>query len=172
MKVFEAIKKRRSVRKFKHKAVEERKIKKLLEAARWAPTAGNLQSFYFYLVKSKKLKSRLASACLNQEFISEAPIVFVACADTERSASVYGSRGKNLYALQDATIATQNMFLAAVEMGLAACWVGAFDERGVSETLSIPHKLRPVAVLPVGYPSKAPEAPQRRKISEIYKLID
>lgn len=172
MEVFEAIKKRRSIRKFDpSKEVTDEQIEKLLEAARWAPSAGNLQSWFFVVVKDQKIKNQLAKAALNQDFIAEAPVIIVSCADLERSASRYGTRGKELYAIQDATIATQNIWLEATEMGLGGVWVGAFDEDQVSQILDLPSHLRPIAILPIGYPVESPSPPPRRKIEEISKRI-
>lgn len=172
MEVLEAIKKRRSIRSFNpHKEVTEEQIEKLLEAARWAPSAGNLQSWFFVVVKDQEIKTQLAEAAYGQDFVAEAPVVIVSCADLERSASRYGTRGKTLYALQDATIASQNIWLTAVTMGLGACWVGAFDEEEVVEILDLDKNLRPIALLPIGYPAEEPSPPPRREIKEISKKI-
>jgi len=172
MEVFEAIRKRRSIRKFDpNKEVTDRQIEKLLEAARWAPSAGNLQSWFFVVVKNKKTKQELAKATLGQDFIAQAPVIIISCADLERSASRYGGRGKKLYAFQDATIATQNLWLAVTEMGLGAVWVGAFNEDEVSQTLNLPSHLRPIAIFPIGYPAESPEPPPRRSIKEISRKV-
>lgn len=172
MKVFEAIKKRRSIRRFDpNKKVTEEQVEKLLEAARWAPSAGNLQSWFFVVVRDQKVKEQLVEATLGQDFIAEAPIVIVSCADLEKSSSRYGKRGSILYAIQDATIATQNLWLAATEMGLGGVWVGAFDEDKVSRTLNLPSHLRPIAILPIGYPAESPSPPPRRAIEEISRKV-
>ncbi|MBU3957005.1 nitroreductase family protein [Patescibacteria group bacterium] len=172
MEVFEAIKKRRSIRRFDPtKEVTDKQIEKFLEAARWAPSAGNLQSWFFVVVKNKKTKQELAKATLGQDFVAQAPVVIVSCADLERSASRYGGRGEKLYAFQDATIANQNIWLAATEMGLGAVWVGAFDENEVSRILNLPSHLRPIAILPIGYPAESPSPPSRRSITEISRKV-
>ena len=172
MKVFEAIKKRRSIRKFNPtKEVTDEQIEKLLEAAHWAPSAGNLQSWFFIIIRNQKTKKELVKATLGQNFIARASVVIVSCADLKRSASRYSNRGKLLYAIQDATIATQNIWLAATEMGLGAVWVGAFDEDKVSCIFELPSHLRPIAIMPIGYPTESPPPPLRRKIQEISKKI-
>lgn len=168
MDVFEAIKKRRSIRKFDStKEVTDEQIEKLLESARWAPSAGNLQSWFFAVVKDEETKKRLVEAAWGENFIAQAPVVIVSCADLQRSASRYGGRGESLYAIQDATIATQNIWLAATEMGLGAVWIGAFDEDEVSQILDLPSHLLPVAIMPIGYPAESPSPPSRRPIKEI-----
>ncbi len=86
--------------------------------------------------------------------------MIVAVANIERSSSVYKSRGE-LYAIQDATAAVMNLLLAAYAKGLATCWVGAFDEHAVSKLLALPHKARPIAIIPLGYSDEKPIAPPR-----------
>lgn len=172
MDVFEAIKKRRSIRKFSQsKQVTREQIEKLLEAAGWAPSAGNLQSFFIVVVRDQILKNQLAVAAWGQEAVAQASAVFVSCADLKRSASRYGSRGKTLYAIQDATIATQNVWLAATELGLGAVWIGAFDEDMVSEMLELDKNLYPVAILPIGHPAESPSPPPRRSVTEISRKL-
>lgn len=172
MELLEAIKKRRSIRRFDpERQVTEEQIEYLLEAARWAPSAGNLESFYFVIVKDRLIKERLVDAAGGQEFIAQAPLVFIACANMERCASRYGERGAELYSVQDATIAAQNLWLAATELGLGVCWVGAFDEETVHDSIYLSKGLRPIALLPVGYPLESPKEPSRRPISQIARKV-
>ncbi|MEM1539732.1 MAG: nitroreductase family protein, partial [Candidatus Bathyarchaeia archaeon] len=104
---------------------------------------------------------------LGQSFIEETPVVIVACADENRSAQGYGMRGKNLYCIQDTAAAVQNIHLAAYSMGLGTCWVGAFMEDEVKKILKIPEGIRPVAIIPVGYPAEKPSPPPRRPLRQI-----
>lgn len=172
MEVFEAIKKRRSIRRFdSSRQISEEQIEKLLEAARWAPSAGNLQSWFFVVVKDQETKEKLVEAAWGQDFIAEVPVVIVSCADLKRSASRYGDRGETLYAIQDTTIASQNICLTATEMGLGTVWVGAFAEEEVSRILELPENLHPIAILPIGYPAESPPPPPRRPIKEISKSV-
>jgi len=120
--LFEAIKTRRSIRAFTREEISDREIEKILDAARWAPSAGNIQPWIFVVVKDPGTKRRLSEAALSQFFIEEAPVVIVVCADQERSRRGYGSRGANLYCIQDTAAATQNILLAAHALGLGACW--------------------------------------------------
>jgi len=172
MDVLEAIKKRRSIRKFNSlKRVSEEQIEKLLDAARWAPSAGNLQSYFFFVVREQAIKDQLVEAALGQEEVAKASVVFVACADLERSAAKYGRRGRGLFALQDATLATYAMWLTVTEMGLGAVWIGAFEEGEVTSILQLSSSFRPVAMLAVGYPAENPVPPLRRVVSEISREI-
>jgi nitroreductase len=167
LEVFEAIKSRRSVRAFTEERVSDEDLLKLLGAARMAPSAGNIQPWSFVVVKASQIKKRLAEAALNQHFIEEAPVVIVACADEERSKQGYGSRGEQLYCIQDTAAAVQNMLLAAVALGLGACWVGAFHENEVRDALNIPAGLRPVAIIPVGWPDEQPQPRFKRSLEDI-----
>jgi nitroreductase len=99
-------------------------------------------------------------------FIAEAPVVVVVCANYPRSMRVYGERGR-LYAEQDATAAVQNMLLAAHALGLGSVWVGAFVEPEVSKILSLPDHVRPLAILPIGYPAESPRPRRRYPIEEL-----
>jgi len=167
--VFEAIKTRRSIRSFTQEAVSDEEIEMILDAARSAPSAGNIQPWIFIVVKNPEMKRRISRAALNQFFIEEAPVVIVVCADQERSRMGYGSRGANLYCIQDTAAATQNILLAAHALGLGACWVGAFYEDEVRQALRVPRGVRPVAIVPIGHPAERPGAVFKRPLSEVVR---
>jgi nitroreductase len=167
MDVFETIKNRRSFRAFTNQSVSEKQVCRLIDAARWAPSAGNTQPWEFILVRNAETKRKLAEAALNQFFIEEACVVIVVCANKIRSGRTYGDRGVKLYCLQDTAAATQNLLLAAHALGLAACWVGAFKEEEVREVLNIPEGVRPVAIVPIGYPAENPVFRSRRPVSDV-----
>ncbi|MBS7625086.1 MAG: nitroreductase family protein [Candidatus Bathyarchaeia archaeon] len=167
MDIFEVFKLRRSIRAFTREEVTDEEIEKILEAARWAPSAGNIQPWEFIIVRRPDIKREIARAALNQTFIEEAPVVIVVCADEFRSSRVYGSRGANLYCIQDTAAAIENILLAACALGLGACWVGAFYEEEVRQILKIPKGLRPVAIVPIGHPAERPPPPYKRPLKEI-----
>jgi nitroreductase len=160
MSVLETIKNRRSIRDFKEKEIPEKFIDSLIEALIWAPSAGNLQSRKFYFVFNKKTKEKLANAAFNQKFIKKAPLVIVGCGNFNISFR-YGERGKNLYLICDVATSCQNLMLQADEFGLGSCWVGSFDEEKVKEILNLPENLRPIVILPIGFPNEKPEPPKR-----------
>jgi nitroreductase len=167
MDVLDAIKGRRSIRAFKSKEVLLEAVEKLIEAAMWAPSAGNIQPWEFIIVRKPEIKQKLVEAALNQEYIAEAPVVIVVCANESRSSARYGVRGKTLYCIQDTAAAIQNIHLAAYSFGLGSCWIGAFDEEEAREILKIPEGVRPVAIIPVGYAAKSPSPRQKRAMREI-----
>ncbi len=165
--VIDAIKNRRSIRKFKSRDVSDEIMLELIDAAHWAPSAGNIQPWDFIIVREPEIKRRLAEAALKQTFIQQAPVVIVVCASEDRSSIGYGMRGKTLYCVQDTAAAIQNINLAAYSLGLGTCWVGAFKEEEVREVLEIPRGKRPVAVIPVGYPAQSPTPRRRRPVDDL-----
>jgi len=170
MSILDIIKNRRSIRDFKDQEIPYEAIGALIEAIRWAPSSGNMQSRKFYFVFDQNAKKKLAKAALNQHFIAEAPLVVVACLD-RRIAVRYGDRGVNLYSIQDVAASVMNMMLAAHELGLGSVWVGAFNEFEVFEHLNLPDNLRPIAIIPVGYPSKTPRPTPRVPTEEIVEFV-
>jgi len=170
---WQVLESRHSVRSFDtDRDVSPETVTKLLEAAIGAPSAGNCQPWYFFVVRNQEIKRALAHAALGQWFLSEAPVVIVVCADPERSALRYGGRGRHLYSVQDTAAATENLLLAAVASGLGACWVGAFDEEEASRALDLPSRLRPVAMVPIGYPAGRPSpSTDRLRLEAVSKLV-
>jgi len=164
---FEAVKGRRSIRAFKGDPVGDEVLMKVLEAAQWAPSAGNLQARDFIVVKDPDVKERLARAALGQWFIAEAPVNVVVCANLERSASRYGERGRRLYAWMDAAAAVENLILAAHALGLASCWVGAYRDEEVSEILGLPQWVKPVGIIPLGYPGERGHPTPRLAVEKV-----
>ncbi len=170
MEILEAIKQRRSIRQFQRRALPPQVLDTLIEAVRWAPSAGNLQSRRFYFVFNEALKAKLARAALDQPFIAQAPVAVVGCAD-HRIARQYGERGVTLYCLMDVAASLQNLLLAAVAQGLGSCWVGAFDEDEVRQLLQLPPHLRPVAIVPIGFAAEHPQPPPRMPSEGVVAFI-
>jgi nitroreductase len=154
---YQALENRQSIRDF-DPAVEvpAETVERLLAAAIRAPSAGNCQPWHFYIVRDPAVRRRLAEAAYGQEFIGQAPVVIVVCADAAKSAGRYGQRGRDLYCLQDTAAATEHVLLTAVALGLGGCWVGAFDEPRAAQALNLPKQHRPVAILPIGKPAGQP----------------
>ena len=167
MELQEAIKGRRSIRNFKKQNIPKETITQLIEAASYAPSAGNIQPWQFIIIRNPTIKKKLAESALNQAHIKQAPIVIVVCADEKRSSMGYGTRGKTLYCLQDTAAATQNILLTAHSLGLGTCWVGAFNEDDAREAVNAPEGVRPVAMIPVGIPDGNPKQRSRKLLSQI-----
>ena len=173
MDFWEVISRRQSTRAYESdRPVSEEVIGQLLEAAIRAPSAGNRQPWYFIVVRDEIPRAGLASAAYGQHFVAQASVVIVVCADPDRSAARYGTRGRELYCLQDTAAATENLLLAAVALGLAACWVGAFDERAAASALTLQPHLRPVALIPIGYPAaRAAHSTSRRGLQDVVSYV-
>ncbi len=170
MEIMQAIKQRRSIRQFQPTPIPPEALDTLIDALRWAPSAGNLESRQFYIVFNEDLRAKLARAALGQSFIAQAPVAVVACAD-RRIIRDHGERGVHLYCLMDVAASLENLLLAAMAHGLASCWVGAFEEQEVRRLLRLPAHLRPVAIVPVGFAAERPEPPPRRPHEEAVVFI-
>jgi len=149
MDVMDAIKTRKSVRAYLDRPVEDEKLNAVLEAARLAPSASNRQEWRFVIVRELETRKKLAAVAGGQAFVGEAPVLIVACAETDGHVM---RCGQLCYPI-DVAIALDHMSLAAVELGLGSCWIGRFDEKNVKEILHIPDEIRVVELMPLGYPS-------------------
>ncbi len=161
MEVEECIKTRRSIRKFLGTRIPKEKIVNILEAGRMAPTAGNLQNHEVIVVTEADLKNKVAEACLQQYWIAKAPVVLVVVAEHDVQKKHYGKRGE-LYSVQSAANVAMNMILTAHSLGVASCWVGAFDNEIIRRALNIPGKITPLTVIPLGTADEEVPAPSRK----------
>src|SRR5512146_2808474 len=152
----EALQGRRSIRKYESRPVSREVILALIDAAEAAPSAGNLRARKYVIVTRKEMARSLAMAAYGQSQMERAPLIVVVCADVDRSASRYGDRG-SLYAIQDADAAIMCLLLAAHDMGLGACWNGAFDDQIVRAALDLEEHILPVAILSIGWPAELEE---------------
>ena len=170
--IFDCIRESHSIRSFKSEQIPEPTLTRILEAGNMAPSAGNLQPWYFYVVQDTAVRQKLAAAAFDQNQILDAPTVIVIAADPARSNERYGERGAQLYCLQDTAAATQNILLAAEGVGIGACWVGAFDEVKVAEAVEAPPRLRAVAIICLGYSDEQPKHyKERLNLNEVTKFI-
>jgi nitroreductase len=170
--VMECIKQRRSIRSFMHNPVPHDQLEKVLQAATWAPSAGNWQPWRFIVVIREELRRGLVKVASDQDFLCEAPAVIVVCAEPSRAEQTYGDRARELYCLQDTSAAIMNLMLIAHALGLGTCWVGDFNEAGVRKLLNIPEQFRPVALVPIGYPNETPNSRWRRPLREVVEYVE
>ena len=171
MDFYELAQSRRSIRKFKKENVPVEDIEKIIKSAQYAPSAGNCQSWHFFIIIDKNIQAEIKNKSCNQSFILTAPVFIIVCADIEKSEKRYGERGRDLYCIQDTAAAIQNILLCAKSLGLGTCWCGDFNENTLSEILNLQKNLRPVAIIPVGYPVNEPVSKNRRPINEIVTLV-
>ncbi|MBN1422455.1 MAG: nitroreductase family protein [Planctomycetes bacterium] len=166
MKILDAIRARRSVRVFRAAPIPEDALLRILEAARIAPSARNIQEWKFIVVRDAETKRRLVPACANQAFVADAPIVIAGCA----TVTDYVMRcGQPAHAI-DLAIAIDHMTIQAAAEGIGTCWIGAFYEDQVRGVLGVPEQVRIVQLLCLGVPDEPldPDQPKKRKaLSEI-----
>lgn len=177
METLEAIKSRRSIRKFSDQPVEPEKLQAVLEAVQQAPSWSNRQCWSLVVVQDQEARNRISELSFVESFfaaygyksnpaqkgLTQAPIVLVACADPQQSGDLRGEQ----YYMADLGIATQNLMLAAHDLGLGTVFVGVFDEEQLKELLGIPANIRIVGLFPLGYPAtEAKGGPPRKPLSE------
>lgn len=166
MELKDAIENRHSVRSYSDREVSPELIEEFIEYANLAPSAGNLQARDFIIVDDEYTQDELSDAAFNQNSIVEAPIIIVVCANLKRI-SPYGKRGRKLYCLQDASAAIEHILLLAVDNGLDACWIGAFDEKSVSKILNLPSYCKPVALISIGHSTEKKTITSRMKTDKL-----
>ena len=162
MDLFEAILERRSVRRYKDEPINDIVLEKILDAARWAPNAGNYNSWRFIVVTSPAQNKQLLHFCPG---IDEVPAaIIVVCAKPKQKRLKEATR---LMYMADCAIATQNICLAAHSLNIGSCVVISFADIALKEILSIPENVEPYLLVTLGHPAEDPEPPPRRPISEI-----
>ncbi len=166
MRFFEVVEGRQSIRKYQAREVEAEKVTAILETANRAPSAGNCQSYQVYLVRGASRRD-LVAATYDQQFVGQAPLALVFCKDPSRCEYA----PQEMYALEDATIACTFAMLAATAMGLATCWVGAFDAKRVARVIGCPDHQTPMSILPIGYADEEPERTPRRELSDLVQTV-
>lgn len=176
MEVLEAIKTRRSIRKYKAAPVDDKTIQLVLEAARWAPSWKNTQCWRFIVVRDSNIKAELAQALgkvsdapnPSTDAIRNAPVVIVACAELGKSGYDKGelATDKGDWYMFDVALAMQNLALAAHSLGLGTVHIGLFDAKKVASILEVPPGFRVVSMTPLGYPDQEPKTRPRREFSQ------
>ncbi len=167
MDISQAIFDRRSVRKFLDKPVEEEKVLKILDAGRWAPSAGNLQDWQFIVVHEKGKKIQISEAAVGQYWIASAPVIIILCSKTNRLRRIFGEQGENIYSIFDCGLSAENMLLTAFSEGLGSCVLAAFDKDAVKRILSIPDEIKIISIIPVGYAAEKPNPPHRMPLESV-----
>lgn len=166
MNVFEAIKKRRSIRKYQEREVESDKLERILEAARLAPSARNRQEWRFVIVKDKAKREELVrEASPHQLFMLQAPIILVAYV-LERD---YVMRCGVPAHYIDVAIALTHIHLQAIEEGLGTCWIGSFYQDKVKKVLNLPEEAEVIQLMTLGYPAEDPSPRPRLSLNEIVR---
>ena len=172
MDLMDAIKGRRSIRKYKPDPVSEETLQKIMEAVRWAPSWANTQCWEVIIVRDPNMKSALANTLTKTNpslsSMTEAPLVIVLCGKKGVSGFKKGEAAtvKGDWLMFDTGIAMQNLCLTAHALGLGTVVVGNFDHKKAEEILGIPQSTEVVAMTPLGYPATEGSAPKRKEPSE------
>lgn len=156
MDTLEAINSRRSIRRYLDRPVEFEKVTTIIDAGRKAPNAGSLQDWTFLIVTERNLIKQVSTYAVEQYWIQTAPVLIIVCAVPEKHEMYYGLRGKRLYNIQDCAAAIENILLAATNLGLGTCWIGAFEEDKIRSLFGIPQDVRPQAIITLGYSDEVP----------------
>jgi len=159
MDVLEAIKTRRSIRKYEKRPVPEELLEKILEAGRWAPSANNAQPWNFIVLRDEGIRRELARVSTYGKFLAEAPLGIAVVIDPHAST----------HPVADGAIATQNMLLAAHALGLGACYIGSYGsvyEEKAKKILGIPENKRLLSLISVGFPAESRKS-SREELREI-----
>ncbi len=180
MDIIEAIRTRRSIRKYRTEPVDDEKIRLVLEAASQAPSWANTQCWRFIVVRDSNIKNRLAGTLVavsdspnrSAEALRAAPVVIVACAELGKSG--YYAReprepatDKGDWYMFDVALAMQNLQLAAHSLGLGTVHIGAFNAKQVAGIMEVPQGITVVEMTPLGYPDEEPLPRVRKDLSEI-----
>ncbi|MDO9333552.1 MAG: nitroreductase family protein [Dehalococcoidales bacterium] len=173
MDTLEAIKTRRSIRRYKTTPVDDNILAQVLEAARWSPSWANTQCWRFIIVRSDSIKAELAGALSTNNpatnAIKTAPIVIVVCTELKKSGFYRGeaSTVRGDWFMFDAGLAMENLVLAAHALGLGTVHVGFFDQRKVEAILGVPEGFAVVEMTPLGYPDGEARVTPRKELTEI-----
>jgi len=173
LEVLDAIKSRRSIRRYKTTPVDDKTVELVLEAARWAPSWANTQCWRFVVVRDTSIKDELGTVLSPgnpaTEAVRNAPVVIVACAELGKAGCYRGepTTDKGDWFMFDVALAMQNLVLAAHSLGLGTVFVGAFDAKKAATILGVPEGFCVVAITPLGYPDHQPGAVPRKELSDI-----
>tara|TARA_Y100000310_G_C20561656_1_gene753375 strand:+ start:493 stop:1200 length:708 start_codon:yes stop_codon:yes gene_type:complete len=165
--ILELIKSRRTIKSYLPKFVSWEKVGRILDAARHAPSCGNIQNWKFIVILEQSQKQQIAEAAYEQLDISAASVLIIVCSEPEKAERYYGLRGERLYTTQNCAAAVQNMLLEAHSLDLGSTWIGAFDEETVKSLCRIPEEVRPQAIVAIGYPNKVPSKPPKYPLESL-----
>jgi nitroreductase len=164
----EVVKKRKMIRKYEQdRQVSTDIINKLIRNAHRSPSAGHTQVQEFIIVIDPITKRKLCQTSLGQSQIENASVLIIVCSNTSRSVDRYRKRGTEFYSIIDGAFASMVMLLSAVNEGIGASFVGAFEDNEVRKILRIPIQVRPIGIIALGYPAEKPERFERIELSNL-----
>jgi nitroreductase len=165
MDVIEAVTSRRSIRRYTQAEVPEETVKRLLQAAMSAPSAGNEQPWQFVVLRQRRILDSIPSIHPYSQMLREAALGIVVCGDM----SLETHKG---FWVQDCSAATQNILIAASGLGLGAVWLGFYprEERvaGLKRLLSLPEHIIPLGIVSIGWPAEEKSPAMRYKEERVH----
>jgi len=167
MKFIELAKQRVSIRSYKAKPVSKAMLTEILEAGRLAPTACNYQPFRFIVVQGKENLAALAEG-YPAPWFAEAPVVIAICTQPSTAWKRTKHDNKNFVDI-DGAIAADHMTLAATDLGLGTCWVGAFNPKIIRKALGLPNNLVPLVLLTLGHPNEEGRKKDRKPMEKLVR---
>lgn len=165
MELFQALKTRRSVRLYAEKNIELSKLKCILEAATWAPTAGNIQPWFFVIVTDSVNLENITN--LSPGIIDLPKAAIVACTDFSRVKKARIDEEDIIVSIIDLAMACENLMLAALEYNLGTCPIRSFNRVAVAEMLCLPKNIEPQLIITVGYPKSQPQKPPKLSLNQV-----
>ncbi len=160
MELYEAIRGRRSIRRFLPEPIDRSILDRIVEAAIWAPSGGNAQTWRFVVVTEAKRRRRLRT--VSPGLLGDPPVVIAVCQDLGEARAKGSTLGETFLAPVDAAMATQNFLLAAHAEGLGTCTIASFHRKAVARLLELPDGVEPILLISAGRPAESPEPPARR----------
>ncbi len=158
------LRERRSIRRYRPDPVPDEMVAQVLEAGRWAPSAGNRQPWAFIVVRDETIRRQVAQHAayyfIRWAHVAEAPLLIVLCGDAR-------NRVYRRFLHEDVGLAGGQMMLQAKALGLGSCWIGALDRKAIAAILKLPDHLEIVGLLTVGFPAEDPPPPPRKPLAEI-----
>ena len=165
METFDAIKGRRSVRKYKKEKLLRQDLEKILEAGIWAPSGSNAQPWQFFVIDNNELIKKIM--VIAPGIFNLPAAMVIVCRDMERAFSLVGELGRDVISLMDISMASQNMMVEAYDLGIGSCAVRSFGISALKTLLNFPEHISPELIIALGYPEEFLPAPERRKLDEV-----
>jgi nitroreductase len=164
----EVVKKRKMIREYQRdKQIPTDTINKLLINAHRSPSAGHTQVQEFIVVINPITKRKLCQASLGQSQVEDASVLIIVCSNTSRSVKRYRKRGTDFYSVIDGAFASMIILLSAVNEGIGASFVGAFEDDKVMKILGLPVHVKPIGIIALGYPAEKPERFDRIELNNL-----
>ena len=164
----EVVRKRKMIREYQQDSqIPTQIINKLLKNAHRSPSAGHTQVQEYIVVIDPITKKKLCQASLGQNQVEDASVLLIVCANTSRSVSRYGKRGTDFYSIIDGAFASMIILMSAVNEGIGASFVGAFEDNRIVKILGLPAHVKPIGIIALGYPAEKPERFERIELNNL-----